>query len=79
MMLVRKSSAMRLFLFNSRYYPVREFIPIYNPSQANQIGVSKVNQSLPILTTERLLLKAVMIQDAAAYKKHFVDYEVIQY
>jgi RimJ/RimL family protein N-acetyltransferase len=67
---------MRLFLFNSRYYPVREFIPIYNPSQANQIGVSKVNQSLPILTTERLLLKAVMIQDAAAYKKHF---EVIQY
>ena len=38
-----------------------------------------MNQSLPILTTERLLLKAVTIQDAAAYKKHFVDYEVIQY
>jgi hypothetical protein len=36
-----------------------------------------MNQSIPILTTERLLLKAVTIQDAAAYKKHFVDYEVI--
>lgn len=38
-----------------------------------------MNQSLPILTTERLLLKSVTILDAAAYKKHFVDYEVIQY
>ena len=34
---------------------------------------------LPVLETERLLLKAVTIKDAAAYKKHFIDYEIIQY
>ncbi len=36
-------------------------------------------QIIPTLETERLLLKPVTIDDAPAYKKHFVDYEVTQY
>jgi ribosomal-protein-alanine N-acetyltransferase len=36
-------------------------------------------QIIPTLNTERLLLKAVTLEDAPAYRKHFVDYEVIQF
>jgi [ribosomal protein S5]-alanine N-acetyltransferase len=32
---------------------------------------------LPVLTTERLILREVTESDASAYEKHFVDYEVI--
>lgn len=38
-----------------------------------------MDQPIPTLETERLLLKPVTIEDAPAYKKYFVDYEVIQY
>ena len=38
-----------------------------------------MTQTIPTLNTERLLLKAVTIKDVPSYKKHFVDYEVIQY
>lgn len=32
---------------------------------------------LPIFTTERLILREVTEEDAPAYEKNFVDYEVI--
>ncbi|MFP5385123.1 MAG: GNAT family N-acetyltransferase [Bacteriovoracia bacterium] len=35
--------------------------------------------ALPIFQTDRLILKPVELKDAAAYEKHFVDYEVIQH
>jgi len=38
-----------------------------------------MNQDLPVFTTSRLILKAVTIEDAPAYQKHFSDYEVIRY
>jgi ribosomal-protein-alanine N-acetyltransferase len=38
-----------------------------------------MTQTLPILNTDRLILKAVTLKDAPSYKKHFVDYEVIQF
>lgn len=38
-----------------------------------------MTETLPILSTDRLILKAVTIQDLPAYKKHFVDYKVIQF
>jgi RimJ/RimL family protein N-acetyltransferase len=33
---------------------------------------------LPVFTTERLVLRDLAESDAAAYEKHFVDYEVIK-
>lgn len=38
-------------------------------------GTSKI----PSFETGRLILRAVELSDADAYKKHFVDYEVIRY
>lgn len=35
--------------------------------------------TLPIFSTDRLILRAVELSDAPAYEKHFVDYEVIRY
>ncbi len=37
-----------------------------------------VNKQTPIFTTERLILRAVTLEDAEAYEKYFVDYEVIR-
>lgn len=34
--------------------------------------------SIPTFTTERLVLRELIGSDTAAYKKHFVDYEVIR-
>lgn len=34
---------------------------------------------IPVLTTERLILKPVTIEDLPSYKKHFIDYEVIKF
>jgi len=38
-----------------------------------------MNQIIPTFTTSRLILKPVTSQDIPSYKKHFVDYEVIQF
>jgi [ribosomal protein S5]-alanine N-acetyltransferase len=38
-----------------------------------------MTMTLPTLSTDRLLLRAVTLYDIPAYQKHFVDYEVIQY
>jgi len=38
-----------------------------------------MNDVLPVLTTERLILRAVTLADAPSYKKHFVDYEVVKF
>ena len=35
--------------------------------------------SIPQFETDRLILKAVTLDDAPAYEKHFIDYEVIRY
>ncbi|MEM7078794.1 MAG: GNAT family N-acetyltransferase [Pseudomonadota bacterium] len=35
--------------------------------------------NVPDLVTERLTLRAVTAEDAAAYREHFIDYEVIRY
>jgi RimJ/RimL family protein N-acetyltransferase len=32
---------------------------------------------IPVFTTERLILREVLLSDAPAYAKHFIDYEVI--
>jgi RimJ/RimL family protein N-acetyltransferase len=34
---------------------------------------------LPLFTTDRLFLKGISEQDTTSYKKHFIDYDVIQY
>jgi ribosomal-protein-alanine N-acetyltransferase len=38
-----------------------------------------MKKDLPVFTTSRLILKAVTIEDAPAYQRHFSDYEVIRY
>lgn len=38
-----------------------------------------MTSKLPVFVTTRLLLKAITIEDIPAYKKHFVDYEVIKF
>lgn len=35
--------------------------------------------TLPVFETERLILRGVTLEDEAAYKKNFVDYEVIRH
>jgi [ribosomal protein S5]-alanine N-acetyltransferase len=49
------------------------------PWAESVLSETRTSPTLPRFETKRLVLREVTLEDIPAYKKHFVDYEVIRY